>query len=297
MHLKSTRKGWENERLSSFLLSRIAFISHPSSIADDIGSDFLCTLFEVRLVEGEQRDSEQLFPLSSFAIQIKTGEPCQVDVTKHMTYLRSLELPFYLGFVDTSQKELSIYSGHHLSAFFSGVGDLPSKLEIQPVDVVDQNTIYSELRASAQNPSTDQVLKFPLVTKLHIDDSAERNNESRQKLLDSCRLSQLDIGSKSNNEHFYHLTREISYVVAGSGSMQTYRHNLCKRLAEAFQNLCWQRNHGTVISTAANTAVPLQDEFFAYEALYQRLIDLGFREPHLADNFYHQASTIFRPPQ
>ena len=39
-HLLSPRKGWENENLAAYLLSRFSFIVQPSSIADDVGSDF-----------------------------------------------------------------------------------------------------------------------------------------------------------------------------------------------------------------------------------------------------------------
>jgi hypothetical protein len=55
------RKGWENEHLASFLLSRIAFVANPLTVADDIGSDFFCTLFEVF-------NGDSLFPRNSLAI-------------------------------------------------------------------------------------------------------------------------------------------------------------------------------------------------------------------------------------
>ena len=44
-HLKNTRIGWENERLAEFLLSRISFIANPAKTSDDVGTDFICTLF------------------------------------------------------------------------------------------------------------------------------------------------------------------------------------------------------------------------------------------------------------
>jgi hypothetical protein len=34
------RKGWENENLAQYLLSRVAFIARPVSVSDDLGTDF-----------------------------------------------------------------------------------------------------------------------------------------------------------------------------------------------------------------------------------------------------------------
>jgi len=65
-HLSSFRKGWENENLARFLLSRFSFVAHPASVSDDIGTDFFCTIFEI--VKEGKRDS--LMPRNAFAIQI-----------------------------------------------------------------------------------------------------------------------------------------------------------------------------------------------------------------------------------
>src|SRR5678815_3735123 len=118
-HLKNTRPGWENERLAEFLLSRISFIANPAKNSDDLGTDFICTLFR----EESRKGGAQLFPTSSFAIQIKTGEPVELDVSKHLGYLKGLELPFFVGFVDQAKLSLRIHSCHHLPALFSGGGD------------------------------------------------------------------------------------------------------------------------------------------------------------------------------
>ena len=40
------RKGWENENLAQYLLSRFSFIARPVSVSDDVGTDFYCTLFQ-----------------------------------------------------------------------------------------------------------------------------------------------------------------------------------------------------------------------------------------------------------
>ena len=64
------RKGWENENLAQYLLSRVAFVARPVSVSDDMGTDFYCTLFQ------KIRD-RTLLPRTAFAIQIKRHD----DVT------------------------------------------------------------------------------------------------------------------------------------------------------------------------------------------------------------------------
>ncbi len=113
-HLGKFRKGWENEHLASFLLSRISFVANPLTVTDDVGSDFFCTLFEVS-------EADQLFPRSSFAIQIKSSKD-QIDATGKIEHLRKLELPFFVGVVDQRNLRLSIYSGDYLPIFFSHYG-------------------------------------------------------------------------------------------------------------------------------------------------------------------------------
>ena len=90
-HLLGPRKGWENERLASYLLSRFSFVAQPSSVADDLGSDFFCTLFEiVNATSGR----EVLRPLNSLAIQVKSSAG-EISMDNKIDYLMRLELPFF----------------------------------------------------------------------------------------------------------------------------------------------------------------------------------------------------------
>jgi hypothetical protein len=77
-HLLKIRKGWENENLARFILSKFSFISHPATISDDLGVDFYCTFFVK--VEKERKSPKNkpikdvfVFPKHSFAIQIKSN--------------------------------------------------------------------------------------------------------------------------------------------------------------------------------------------------------------------------------
>ena len=82
-HLGSFRKGWQSENLARFILYKFSFVAHPSTVADDVGSDFFCTLFEVHR-EGRH---DYLLPKNSFAIQVKSSVG-KIDVTdKLLTFL------------------------------------------------------------------------------------------------------------------------------------------------------------------------------------------------------------------
>src|SRR5947209_19236526 len=100
-HLEKFRIGWENEHLATFLISRISFVANPTKVADDVGTDLFCCLFEI--TKGE------LFPRSSFAIQIKSSKDT-IDATRQIEYFEKLELPFFVGVVDQKKLRLSIYS-------------------------------------------------------------------------------------------------------------------------------------------------------------------------------------------
>src|SRR5437879_1396174 len=104
-HLPTFRVGWENERLASYLLSRISFVAHPASVGDDLGSDFFCTIFEVQTSSG----ADELIPRSSFAIQVKSSGS-QVSVDNKVDYLMRLEMPYFVGVVNQSHARMEIYS-------------------------------------------------------------------------------------------------------------------------------------------------------------------------------------------
>jgi hypothetical protein len=67
-HLYRVRTGWEGEALAHYLLSRFSFVAQPTTIADDTGSDFYCTIFDIL-----NTNPPSVEPRTSFAIQIKSN--------------------------------------------------------------------------------------------------------------------------------------------------------------------------------------------------------------------------------
>ena len=64
------KRGWDREKLAEYILSRFSFVAKPSTVSDDLGSDFFCTLFRLKSKDGR----DYPLPLCSFAIQIKNSD-------------------------------------------------------------------------------------------------------------------------------------------------------------------------------------------------------------------------------
>lgn len=122
-HLYRFRKGWQNENLARFILSRISFVAHPATVADDVGSDFYCTLFEIV----EDSGKRHLIPRNAFAVQVKSNRR-KFSVSNKASYFSKFEVPLFIGVVDQETLRLDIYSGEFLPMFFSykGVTEVPS---------------------------------------------------------------------------------------------------------------------------------------------------------------------------
>jgi hypothetical protein len=81
-HLYRPRVGWEGERLAHYLLSRFSFVAQPTTIADDVGSDFYCTIFGIL-----ETQPPMVEPRTSFAIQVKSSGG-KIEAHNKIEYLR-----------------------------------------------------------------------------------------------------------------------------------------------------------------------------------------------------------------
>jgi hypothetical protein len=278
-HLKNTRPGWENERLAEFLLSRISFIANPAKTSDDLGTDFICTLFR----EETKNGVVQLFPTSSFAIQSKTGEPGKLDVSKHLDYLMGLELPFFVGFVDQQELALRIYSCHHLPALLSGVGNRLKELTLIPANLLNRDDIYHDLQAATSQPDRPAHLRIVYVATLAANETLEDRKTATTKIANQCSKTLSDIAAKISGEYYFTLDDEVYWVAAGVGSVGKYRYNLAKRLLEAFSNLSWMLQNGVGKDLVAS-------EFSIYERLFVDLLEHGVKEVGLVENAYRRVA-------
>jgi hypothetical protein len=261
-HLLAPRTGWENERLASYLLSRFSFVAQPSSVSDDLGSDFFCTIFEIVKI-GSGHDA--LRPLSSFAIQVKSSTD-EISMDNKIDYLQRLELPFFIGVVSQSSATLTIYSAELLPLLFATFG-LEEKLSLLPVQHpgINASHIYDDLRQQGRGIR----LLCPFLATFSTSDQRSALVERVDALHKICVRAQSNIAARVSEEHIYDTDGRGSFqIISGPGSAGHFRMNLLKRLGEAFRNLDWIRDHGL----AANT---WHAEFECYEALYQSISNLG----------------------
>ena len=276
-HLAVPRTGWENEHLATFLLSRIAFVAHPLTVADDIGSDFFCTLFEPQDRDGR----DVLLPINSFAIQVKSN-PNNIPATNKIEYLFNLELPFFVGVVDRPNLRLAVYSGEYLPVMFSHLGR-PGTLTMCPV------TSREEVASEQYNgtPGGSCTLRLPHILTLSANDGHQDLVEKGRVLSQLCSRVHTNISSRKSNEYIFRLNASNQVMIlAGPGSAETFRRNFLHRLAEVFYNLEWLlQNQPSDFRKA---------EFELHEHLYVNLRSLGYEMPDVLVRVYERLSTRVR---
>ncbi len=257
--LSSTRKGWENERLAAFLLSRFSFVSQPLSASDDTGVDFLCTIYSKSLTN---KKVEFLRPVTGFAIQVKSSKrDAQARQGTWTEFLVNLELPYFIGVV--SQKELSmeVYSAEFLPLLTPKVG-LPASFRFKLVE--EEIHVTKDKWEQSCGLSPPEIL-CPHVCTICATDRSEEVEVNSDRILNICRRVRANISSKVSEENLYEFDGDgTPLIMAGPGSVKHFRMNVLKRLAEAFYNLEWAMEYSPKDFSEA--------EFSAYSALCDELI-------------------------
>ncbi|MDP8211760.1 MAG: hypothetical protein P9X22_00530 [Candidatus Zapsychrus exili] len=256
-HLTYIRKGWENENLARYILSRFSFVAQPTSIGDDIGIDFFCTLIE-------RKNQKYILPKNSFAIQIKSNAD-KIDITDKIQHLESLELPFFIGVVEQKNLKLTIYSGEYIPIFFSYKG-IPNKLQIE----LYNNAIIPNTEYFIQNGNRQFTLKFPKLIEITASFETEELDKTLELLYSLCSITQNNISSRKMGEYIFQIPRYPSNIVifAGSGSEKVFRGNFLKRLGEVFSNLNWLH---------ANSRFNVE-EFECYKKIYEAVENFSTNE-------------------
>ena len=262
MQLARPHKGWENEHLATFLLSRIAFVASPITVGDDIGADIFCTLFEV----GEHKGKPVLLPRRSIAVQVKSKRET-IEIASHLEYIARLEVPYYLGFVDQQKLTLELFSARFLPALLSLKG-AHSKLLLEPVDEfrrdyrpVDKNGVYS--------------LLCHKVATLSAHDDATATSKAAAAIRDDSVAALQAIASRLNQEYVFEIPGGQVEFYAGPGSAQTFRHSFFKRLAEAYFNFSWLIDNNSAASDAEmNAFVAIADQLAAASQVPDYVLNL-----------------------
>lgn len=261
--LAQTREGWNAERLAEFLLSRISFISRPTTVADDLGVDFFCTIAEPVAVG----NARSLVPRGGFGIQIKSSKK-DFSISDKARYLSRLELPYFVGVPDTRSACLNVYSGEYLPLLFSLIG-VPSHLQLR---LVDRPVHFDHFFEPYQYRGTRHRLLCPLLLKVSAFDSDRKVLDQSERLSEVCSRVLGNIMARNRNEHTYVVSsRGKRKMMAGIGSVKVFRANMCARLAETFANLEW-----LIVNQKGSYSV---EEFQAYQELYRAMRRLGYPLP------------------
>jgi hypothetical protein len=277
-HQRSYRLGWQSQNLARFILYKFSFLAEPVQIADDIGVDFFCTLFETKW----NQTNADLIPRNSFAIQIKSeSETNPIDLTRYLPYLQSLELPFFFGTVDRTNMALTIFSGEFLTPFFVYKGP-PDHLE---AELCERSRITDLFDWATETSSGRYVLLFPKITKITASMNGEQLESSVKEIQEICSLMLDNIAASVNKEFIlkgaapYH-----QLLFAGPESLRFFETNFFERLSEAFYNLNWAYS-------IEELKPQVEDRFRLYERVYLQLVSYFGEDdlPNLLKQTYKDA--------
>ena len=290
-HLLKIRKGWENENLARFILSKFSFISQPSTVADDLGADFFCTFF-IKIPKDRKTKNHKIitdvfiYPKHSFAIQIKSNRR-QFILTNKLEFFDNLEVPFFIGVVNQKRLSLTIYSGDVIPELFSLVGLPPSNINKK----ITVKAVLSEDRKDhGQQPrQTKYTIPFFRIGEICAGDTEEKLKPFIENFSAICLNYQRNIISKKKHQFIFHdaVTLEPK-IVFGSGSYQVFRNNFIERLAEVFCNLAW------VFPQLKDKADrdKFMIEYNLYKEFYFKIEKIYGKIPFLESNFHFLENAV-----
>jgi hypothetical protein len=255
-HLQSYRDGWRHQLIAATILYKFAFVSQPIYSADDVGVDFFCTLFKP---EKKGKNSE-LIPLNSIVIQIKSeNKDRQLDLSKHISYLEQLELPYFLGIFCEKEQKLSIYSGEFLTYLFAFKG-IPQKLIINMCEELP--TDYGNWCNEIADKSYE--IPFPKLCDLSASMNTNEFEKGTEKLRQHSWTYQKNIVAyRENTFVFIEPIFEKVLLFMRTGLEDKMLDNWCKQLISQFFYIQKKRENGQVMA----------DIFNSFEATYIQLKD------------------------
>ncbi len=263
-HQDSWRKGWQSQNIARVILYKFCFLSEPVYIADDIGGDFFCTLFETK----RKKSNADLLPRNSFWIQLKSKGRSKIsDLSSVLPMFRKLEIPFFIGMVDREKSTLTIFSGHYLTPLFAYKGPTAIKhLRAKLYDKAAITGLYDDY--FEETPKGTYTLYFPRVAEIAQNSSNDDLEETVKAIRESCSLMLENIATGINQEHtFKNHDGTNRLLFAGPGSLQSFQPNFAMRLAEVFFNL-------HIAYTNPQNRTHVQRLFDAYERIYNELVSL-----------------------
>jgi hypothetical protein len=116
-NLADFRSGNWNEELGILLLKKIAAVA-PVPRQEDFGLDAVATLLRMDPM------GDFLYAEDSFYIQFKSASTNEIEYKVHeITWLKALQLPYFVGIVDNKAYRLDLFPGHELGDVFIALKD------------------------------------------------------------------------------------------------------------------------------------------------------------------------------
>jgi hypothetical protein len=289
-HLLKIRKGWENENLARFILSKFSFISQPTTIADDLGADFFCTFFKKVAKErttknGKIIEDVFIYPKHSFALQIKSSRR-QFNITNKLEFFDNLEIPFFIGVVNQKKLSISIYSGDVIPELFSLVGLPPSNND---GNITAKAALLENREDHGQQPrQTKYIIPFFKIGEIFASDTEERLRPFIEGFSEICLNYQRNIISKKKHQFIFHDAVTMApKIIYGPGSYQVFRNNFIERLAEVFFNLAW-----AAPQLENKDKEKFMQEYNLYKNLYLEIEKIYGENPFLEGCFHHLEDVV-----
>lgn len=216
---KNFRKGWTNEHLASYILSKISFISSPLKIGDDVGVDFFCILFE--------EEGKNLIPKHPFAIQIKSNRK-PINIKKNLGTLEKLKIPFFIGVM--TKDGIGIYSGEGICHFFALYGHSQKKIELK----LEENKEHTNLIIEKKD-------KISIISSKILEINSNEEYKSIIPKIKEFEKSiikiQKNLASMNNNSFLFETANGNAIIYTGPTSIKYFNGNLKNSLVEAFVNI------------------------------------------------------------
>lgn len=239
--LKRTRAGWDAERLAEYLLARIAFVARPTSIADDIGIDFQCTLFHE--LPGEH---PQLIPALPFAVQVKSSFE-RLSLTKFLPLLLNTPLPFMVAVSNRDRGRITLYSGRFIRYALGLYGPKPLSLVAFPVGrAADVRSAVRCTRREGPRRRPRVQVDMPRIADYGVGTAPRTLERIRGTLEVEVRQVALNSYNTAVGQHLFRFPRPSprTRVLTGSGSVTQFRASMADRLDEYARNLHWLVRRG-----------------------------------------------------
>ena len=263
-HLKNPRIGYESQLFGGALLYKIAFLSEPLYIVDDIGTDYTCTIF----IENERDDGyTELIPKSTFAIQLKKEKETTqriIDLTKHLTYLEQLETPFYIGLENLEETKIQIFSGEFLVPFFA-FKNIPQELKAKLCEKEEIPPDYGDWCHKISGDEEKYVIPFPKIAEISGTMGEDELRDQSRKISNECLIVLNNIASYKMKKFLFQEPIHNKQLFFTNTNWDPYLlKNFIEPLSIIFFHLEFMQSHG----------FDRKQDFFIFESIYKQLLTL-----------------------